>query len=226
MIGYYADRLHGARLKRCYDMAPSRIQEYLTGEMDYVARHIASDDSVLELGCGYGRAMQYLSKTAKKIYGIDISASNVEYARHFLHGYDNCQLAVMDATRTAFAGNSFEHVVCIQNGISAFHVDKKRLLVESIRIVKESGRVFFSSYSPKIWLDRLQWFEMQAREGLIGEIDRDKTRDGIIVCRDGFSATTVTPDEILAIVKSMPVGVHIEEVDESSVFFVLNPQDP
>lgn len=223
MIGYYADKLNGARLKRCYDIAPPRIQQYLIGEMDYVMRHIASGDSVLELGCGYGRVMQYLSKNAKTICGIDISLYNIEYATHFLQGYDNCPLAVMDATRTAFADNSFEHVVCIQNGLSAFHVNEKDLLVESVRIVKERGKVFFSSYSSKIWADRLQWFELQAEEGLIGEIDHDKTRDGMIICKDGFSATTVTPDEFLAIADGIPVGVHIEEVDESSVFFVLNP---
>ncbi len=225
MIGYYRDQLFGSRLKRCYDLATPRIRHYLVAEMEYVTRHIAPGDSVLELGCGYGRVLQYLSASAGATFGVDISLSNIEYAVRFLQGYGDFHLSVMNATRMGFADNSFEHVVCIQNGISAFHVDERELVCESVRVAKENGRIFFSSYSPKIWSDRLQWFELQAREGLIGEIDRDKTRDGVIVCKDGFTATTVVPEQFRAIVRDMPVGIHIEEVDESSLFFVLTPQN-
>ncbi|MDH4210172.1 MAG: class I SAM-dependent methyltransferase [candidate division WOR-3 bacterium] len=225
MIGYYRDKLSGTRLRRCYDLAPPRIRQYLVSEMGYVARHIAPGDSVLELGCGYGRVLQYLSARSGAIYGVDISVSNIEYALRFMQGYGNCHLAVMDAMRMGFADNSFEHVFCIQNGISAFHVDEKELVRESLRVVKENGKIFFSSYSPKIWADRLCWFELQAQEGLIGEIDLDKTRDGLIVCKDGFAATTVVPEQFRAIVKDLPVGIHIEEVDESSLFFVLTPRN-
>ena len=224
MMGYYADKLYGDRLRRCYDLAPPRIQQYLVREMDYVASYIAPGETVLELGCGYGRVMQYLSERSGSVHGIDISVSNIESARLFLHGEDNCHLAVMDATRLAFADHSFDHVVCIQNGISAFHVDQKELIRESIRVAKGDGKIFFSSYSPKIWSHRLKWFELQAGEGLIGEIDRDKTREGVITCRDGFVATTINPEQFRSITKGMPVVIHIEEVDESSLFFVLNPQ--
>lgn len=224
MLGYYADKLYGNRLRRCYDLAPPRIQQYLVSEMDYVASHLVPGESVLELGCGYGRVMQYLSKRAGTVHGIDISVSNIESARLFLQGEGNCQLAAMDATRLAFADHSFDHVVCIQNGISAFHVDQKDLIRESIRVAKGDGKVFFSSYSPKIWLDRLKWFELQASEGLIGDIDRDKTRDGVIVCKDGFVATTIIPEQFRSIISCMQVAFHVEEVDESSLFFVLNPQ--
>ncbi|UCD06316.1 MAG: class I SAM-dependent methyltransferase [candidate division WOR-3 bacterium] len=223
MIGYYADKLYGDRLKRCYDMAPPRIQQYLVGEMDYVARYLVPGESVLELGCGYGRVMKYLSERAGAVYGIDISAANIESARLFLRRECNCHLAVMDAIRLAFADHSFDHVVCIQNGISAFHVAQKELIRESVRVAKGNGKVYFSSYSPKIWQHRLEWFELQAREGLIGEIDRDRTRDGVIACRDGFVATTITPEQFRGIVMGVPVTFRIEEVDESSLFFILNP---
>jgi len=223
MMGYYADKLYGDRLKRCYDLAPARIQQYLLGEMDYVASYIAPGETVLELGCGYGRVMQYLAKRAGSVQGIDISSANIESARLFLQGEGKCQLAVMNATRLAFTDHSFDHVVCIQNGISAFHVDQKELICESIRVAKEDGKVFFSSYSPKIWPHRLKWFELQAGEGLIGEIDHEKTRDGVIACGDGFIATTITPEHFRSIMVGVPVAFHIEEVDESSLFFVLNP---
>ena len=52
------------------------------------------------------------------------------------------------------------------------------------------GRALFSSYSPKFWEHRLSWFREQADKGLLGAIDEEKTRDGLIVCRDGFVART------------------------------------
>jgi len=35
------------------------------------------------------------------------------------------------------------------NGISAFGVDKKRLIAESIRVTKNNGIILFSSYSTR-----------------------------------------------------------------------------
>lgn len=84
---------------------------------------------------------------------------------------------------------------CIQNGISAFGVNKKRLIAESIRVTKVNGIVLFSSYSPKIWEARLEWFRKQSQFGLIGEIDEEKTCDGTIVCKDGFKATTISNEQ-------------------------------
>jgi len=94
----------------------------------------------------------------------------------------------------AFDSCVFDVVFCIQNGISAFGVDQKRLIAESIRVTKNNGVILFSSYSPKIWDARLEWFRMQSQLGLIGEIDEEKTRNGTIVCKDGFRATTVSGD--------------------------------
>ncbi len=79
--------------------------------------------------------------------------------------------------------------------------------------------MLFSSYSDRFWKARLEWFELQAEHGLIGEIDWELTRDGLIVCKDGFEAATVGPAEF-RILASCLAGVQpvIEEVDDSSIF--------
>ena len=79
----------------------------------------------------------------------------------------------------------------------------------------------FSTYSAKFWTDRMEWFELQAAEGLLGEIDHDKTRDGVIVCRDGFTATTLNPDDLMALMAGIGGNARITEVDESSMFCEL-----
>jgi hypothetical protein len=114
--------------------------------------------------------------------------------------------------------NSFDGVICIQNGISAIHVDQKDLIQESIRVTKPCGLVLFSTYSEKFWDDRLHWFQLQADAGLLGEIDYEKTGDGVIICKDGFKATTVSPEQFLKLISGMNVQATIVEVDESSIF--------
>ncbi len=221
MSGYYRDRLHGNRLKQCYDFAPPRIKQYLQAEIEYVTRRMRPNAVVLELGCGYGRALKPLAAISERALGIDISLPNLEFGKRFLERARNCHLSVMDATQLGFADGTFDHVICIQNGISAFHADKKLLVSESVRVVKEGGTVFFSSYSPSIWAERLKWFELQSSAGLIGEIDYVRTQDGNIVCKDGFTATTCSTEQFRGIAEHMAVRLQVDEVDGSSIFFVM-----
>ncbi|WP_392486516.1 hypothetical protein ACER0A_005780 [Haloimpatiens sp. FM7315] len=67
----------------------------------------------------------------------------------------------------------------------------------------------------------LKWFEEQASKGLLGEIDYEKTKNGIIVCKDGFKATTNSPEALERIGKESGYPYKIQEIDESSLFLIL-----
>lgn len=218
---YYRDLLHGNRLKRCYDIAPPRIAQYLKAEIQYATDKVATGSRVLELGCGYGRVLVHLAKKARSAYGVDIAQENIELAREVTAGYRNCHLFTMDALRMGFKDETFDAVICIQNGISAFQVDQRALIRESIRVTKNNGLVLCSSYADSIWHDRLHWFRLQADAGLIGAIDMQKTSRGKIVCKDGFVATTVNEEQFTKIVRDLPAGIDLEEVDGSSLFCIL-----
>jgi SAM-dependent methyltransferase len=221
MRSYYTEKLHSNNLMCCYDLAPPRIQQYLAAEISFVQAHIGSGTRVLELGCGYGRVLQHLLPAVEFACGIDISQANIALARQLLSGKANCFLSIMDAVDMGFRDSSFDCIVCIQNGISAFHADQRMLISESIRVTRDKGLVLFSSYSEKIWSERLAWFGLQSDLGLIGEIDWQKTYDGVIVCKDGFSATTVDPETFRMLLGNSPVYLSVQEVDESSIFYVM-----
>jgi 2-polyprenyl-6-hydroxyphenyl methylase/3-demethylubiquinone-9 3-methyltransferase len=218
MADYYSDKLSAERLKRVYEIAPPRVQRYFEAEINHVLQKVGSDDLVLDLGCGYGRVMPSLTKRARSVVGIDTSLASLLVGQQILYGVSNYNLLQMDALHLAFRDNSFDVVICIQNGISAFHVDQKELIKESIRVAKPGGTILFSSYSEKFWNHRLEWFRLQSAAGLLGNIDYEKTKDGVIVCRDGFTATTVNPEQFLSSVSGLDVETKIVEVDESSVF--------
>ncbi|KPJ72342.1 hypothetical protein AMJ52_06575, partial [candidate division TA06 bacterium DG_78] len=167
-MGYYTDKLSAEQLKRCYDIAPPRAKQYLDAEVNHVLEMISPDDIVLELGCGYGRILPPICQKARWVIGIDTSFSSLHLARTAQRGIENCDLLTMDAVQLAFRDRVFDCVICIQNGISAFHVDQKSLIGESIRVAKPGGLVLFSSYSDKFWKHRLEWFQLQAEAGLLG----------------------------------------------------------
>ena len=218
MDEYYAETLAARRLKRCYDIAPPRVQQYLESEIQYVLNHVENNHYVLELGCGYGRVLQPLSKKASRVVGIDTSFSSLVLAEELIGIDSRIELVLGDAAQTGFATHAFDVVVCIQNGISAFKRDPKELVRESMRITRSGGVCLFSSYSEKFWPDRLDWFTQQAAEGLLGEIDLNKTGSGRIVCKDGFTASTYSPIDFETLCRKLDVVSDIVEIDESSIF--------
>lgn len=221
MKSYYSEQLSAERLRKCYQIAPPRVRQYLDAEIRHVAGRIGPADLVLELGCGYGRVLEKLAERARALVGIDTSASSLQLARRLLGGISNCQLVQMNSVALGFRDRVFDVVVCIQNGISAFGVNQRELTAESIRVVRAGGRVLFSSYARGFWKDRLEWFRLQSAHGLLGEIDWGATRDGVIVCKDGFRATTLGPEQFESLASGFNVHCQIEEVDQSSVFCEL-----
>jgi 2-polyprenyl-6-hydroxyphenyl methylase/3-demethylubiquinone-9 3-methyltransferase len=222
MAGYYARNLSAELLERCYEIAPPRVQQYLQAEIQFVVDRLPGDAIVLDIGCGYGRAMVHFAASAAFVVGIDTSRPSLRYARRLLDATPNCLLACMSAGRIDFVDGSFDAVVCIQNGLSAFHIDRERIVREALRVTRPGGTAYFSTYSDRFWEHRLEWFELQASAGLIGPIDRERTENGLIVCTDGFEATTVRPAEFRELVAHANAELEVVEVDESSTFYVLS----
>ena len=215
---YYLDTLFSERLRRCYEIAPPRVAQYLEAEIEHVLARIKPSDVVLELGCGYGRVLGELPGKTRKVVGIDTSKASLDQAKKDLGNHSNLDLALMNAVNLGFTDGCFDVVICIQNGISAFKVNQEDLLIESRRVTRDGGMCLFSSYSDRFWDHRLEWFQLQALEGLIGEIDLEKTGNGRIVCKDGFHATTLHREDFSELVSRIDVTATIDEVDESSIF--------
>ena len=218
MNNYYSQKLSAERLRLCYEIAPPRVKRYLEAEIAFVLDRLLPSSLVLELGCGYGRVLQRLAAKARTVVGIDTSFGSLKLARKTIGDVAECYLAEMNAAGLGFGDGQFDVVVCIQNGISAFRVDQRKLVREAMRVTRCGGRVLFSSYAESFWEERLKWFEIQAAHGLVGEIDYDETGDGVIVGKDGFRATTMRAEDFVDLTSGWGITPQITEVDSSSVF--------
>ena len=218
MSNYYSKSLNSNNLKKCYEVSPSRVKQFLESEINFVLDNISHNDLVLDLGCGYGRVAIRLTEKAKKIIGIDISENNIQLAKEYIGDNKKCEFLTMDAKKMNFTDNYFDTTICVQNGISAFKVEPSDLLQESIRVTKKGGTILYSSYSDNFWNHRLEWFQIQSEHNLIGEIDYDLTKNGVIVCKDGFRATTYSGQDFTKLAVGFNLEPEIYEIDNSSVF--------
>lgn len=219
-MNYYALNLNSQNLFRVYDTAIPRVRRYLREEMDFVKRRLRGSESVLEVGAGYGRILKELASSARSLVGVDISEDSVRFGRAFLRDCANVRLEVMDGHRLSFR-DEFDVVLCLQNGLSAMKGEPSRIVCGCLEAARPGGRAFFSTYSGKFWEHRLAWFEEQAGKGLLGEVDRERTRDGVIVCRDGFQARTFTEEDLTGLGEASGYEYDIQEVDESSLFLIV-----
>ncbi len=218
MKNYYSNLLNSNKLQKCYEVAPLRVKQFLEAEIAFILNKINPNDKVLDLGCGYGRISTRLSDKAHKVVGIDISKDNIDLAKVLCKDSKNCNFYVMDAIDLKFTNNEFDLTICAQNGISAFKVAPDKLLKEAIRVTRKDGIILFSSYSDSFWNDRLEWFKIQSDQGLIGKIDFNKTKNGVIICHDGFKAITYTGKEFIKLASNFNLETKIYEVDNSSIF--------
>lgn len=154
------------------------------------------------------------------IMGIDISEDNVTLGKEYLKDIPNASMVTMDIHNVTI-DQSFNVVLCLQNGLSAMRATNHTIKT-IMGLVSPGGRAFFSSYSANFWDYRLQWFQEQASNGLLGEIDMEQTKDGVIVCKDGFRATTHSPENFEEIGRSLGYPFRIQEVDDSSVFLIID----
>jgi len=222
---YYSEKLSDERLRRCYEIAPPRVQRYLDAEISYLRGAFAQlglgpGARVLELGCGYGRVLAALAGAPVELIGIDTSAASLADASSLLDAHV-CRLARMDAVRLGFRDGAFDLVFCVQNGIAAFGVDPRTLVAEALRVTRPGGYAIFSSYLAEFWEPRLEWFRLQAAEGLLGPIDEEATGDGVIVCTDGFRVETITPAGFATLAAVNAAACRLDDVDGSSLVCVM-----
>jgi 2-polyprenyl-3-methyl-5-hydroxy-6-metoxy-1,4-benzoquinol methylase len=107
---------------------------------------------VLELGCGAGYGIDYLSNNAKRIVTVDIDSESIEHAKQNSEATNIEYILqdILDGLR--FQDNSFDVVISFQV-IEHFNKrDVKRYLNEIFRLLKPDGTAFITTPNREIRL--------------------------------------------------------------------------
>ncbi|MBP1925378.1 2-polyprenyl-6-hydroxyphenyl methylase/3-demethylubiquinone-9 3-methyltransferase [Sedimentibacter acidaminivorans] len=221
MSNYYEENLNSVKLFQVYQTKYQRIKRYFNEEIVFIQKNLSKNDKVLEIGAGYGRIIKELGPFSASVVGIDISQASVDLGKDYIKECTNCEIKVMDAYNLEFSEEDFDVVLCLQNGLSAIKGESTHLINECLKVLKPGGKAYFSTYSDKFWEHRLAWFQEQADNGLLGEIDFEKTKNGMIACKDGFVSTSFSKDELIKLGELSGCQYYIEEVDEASIFLII-----
>ena len=120
--------------------------------VSFVHRHQPKKDRasirILEVGCGTGNNIWYLSREGFNLSGIDASPEAIAYANTRL-AKENLQadLRVGDFTKLPYAENSFD-LVYDRGSLTCCGLSFARLAVREIhRVLATGGKFFFNPYS-------------------------------------------------------------------------------
>jgi SAM-dependent methyltransferase len=133
----WQDDIGGRLQEAAYARAGTR--EVLDRQHERIASvlEVTPEMRVLDLGCGVGHLVGWLTRHAPARYhGIDLSMNSVRAARH---STDLSEVSVGDAARLPFRDASYDRVVC--NGAAHHLPDLRTVLGEIRRVLRPAGRL-------------------------------------------------------------------------------------
>lgn len=217
MKDYYINNLSGNHLHQVYALADDSVTGYLQGEIDYCLAKIKPGDRILELGCGYGRIIKALASDIYHVSGIDNAPANIDLAIAYLDDHAMTDIKLMSVDALDYDDASFDLVLCMQNGLSAFGLDPLTVIKEACRVLKPTGRLICCTYSEAFWDTRLRWFRLQSDAGLLGSIDEENTKDGVIKCVDGFVSSAITTKGFEDYAEQLNLNIAIDNLTSGSL---------
>lgn len=108
---------------------PKEFQKFLKKEVEIVKELVNSNDKVLDVGCGNGRAIPEISPLVLEYVGIDIDENYLFQARVLTKKFKNSHIVKLNVENLSdsFKENEFDKSFCLFNTISCFKNYKKAL---------------------------------------------------------------------------------------------------
>jgi ubiquinone/menaquinone biosynthesis C-methylase UbiE len=119
---------------------PTKLARFLKGK---------GVKSVLEVGCGYGRACFYLNEKGYEVVGVDLDRVQIKSAlaqatSRSVRG--EMGLIVNDAESLCFVDSSFDAATMLAILTLVSELERARILDEVYRVLKPSGYVFIEEF--------------------------------------------------------------------------------
>lgn len=130
-------------------MATREQLERLYHRYHFASKYIADCD-VLEVGCGSGIGLGYLSNFASKVVGGDIDRNNVKAAADYYSEYRDIEVLKLDAHSMPFDDECFDAILLFE---AIYYLEKpEQFISEAYRVLKKGGHLILCTVN-KCWRD-------------------------------------------------------------------------
>lgn len=108
----------------------------------YAISSVVNQKVVLDIACGEGYGTELISKSASKVFGVDISNETIKHAQQ-KYQKDNIQFCVGSTSKIPFEDDSFDIVVSFET--IEHHDEHEQMMLEIKRVLKADGMLIISS---------------------------------------------------------------------------------
>jgi len=137
---------------------PLAYKKWFEADKKYLIKNVKKDSKVLDVGCGDGRALQYVIKITENLVGIDHDKTAVRHAKKNFKGFPKVKIILGEASNLPFKSNSFDYVICIGSLVN-FGKEKEKVLSEMKRVVKKTRSIIISVFSEDALSERLKLYK-------------------------------------------------------------------
>ncbi|MCG8430744.1 MAG: class I SAM-dependent methyltransferase [Candidatus Omnitrophica bacterium] len=142
------------------------------GECDFIEREITNDKSlkIIDIGCGTGRHAIELAKRGYNVTGVDLSESQLEYAKEKAQaaGFE-IDFQKHDARNLPFEGAFDLAIMICEGGFSLMETDEMNfeILKNAAKVLKDNGKLIFTALNGlfPLFHSVKEFYESAAKEG-------------------------------------------------------------
>lgn len=181
----------------------------------FIKKYLKKTDTLVDIGCGWGRELLALAPACEKVIGIDCEKKELDFAKDYLKTIKNKELILSDAKELKLKTSSIDKAICLYNTLGNNMDHLIEILREVKRVLNKNG-VFMAVLYKKT--KNKQRFNAYNNVGL----NPDYIKDGNIYFKSGFYSMGFTKDDIknYFIKKAGYTKVKIETLTDISYFVV------
>lgn len=112
-------------------------------EQKYIATLIAPlNKDILEIGCGYGEQISYLSRYAKTYFAVDSNDNAISFLNKQYSNDNKLKFFICKADNLPFENESFDAVISFMCFHEIPENEQEESILEMIRVLRKDGSVF------------------------------------------------------------------------------------
>ncbi len=143
---------------------PDSYKQWFKAEKKYLQKNIKENSTVLEVGCGTGRSLEYVLAKTNKIIGIDIDPDAILPAKKRFVNNPHSSIHLGDGRNLIYGDNKFDYVICMATPVN-FGKDRDEFYSEMRRVVKYyDGEIILSVFNEDALPERMKVYNLLVKD--------------------------------------------------------------